>query len=178
MMNLDEARQTVTAFQELLDSTPVEAAQVRVSPDAWTLTEIVGHLVDSASNNHQRFARLSLGNLEDFPGYDAEPWVEAQHYATFDFKTLATLWSSYNALILHLAANIPESARTNAWIREDGPQTLEFLIEDYYSHLRLHTDHYTERRERWRTKWHHLKYERREGIITPPSEGGSGPPRG
>ncbi|MBU1001803.1 MAG: DinB family protein [Proteobacteria bacterium] len=145
MPDTKDAQQTVADFQELLDNTPAEAAHVRVSPDAWTLAEIVGHLLDSASNNHQRFARLRLGDLENFPGYEAESWVAAQGYDACDFQPLATLWASYNALLLHLAATTPESAGKNAWIRTDGPQTLEFLITDYYSHLRLHTDHYNGR---------------------------------
>lgn len=142
MPDIQSAQQAVAAFQELLDTTPAKAAHVRISPDAWTLTEIVGHLVDSANNNHQRFARLRLGDLEAFPGYEAEPWVQTQAYDDFDFGMLGSLWASYNALLLHLAAHTPEAALQNAWLRPDGPQTLEFLIEDYYRHLRLHTDHY------------------------------------
>ncbi|WP_243361850.1 DinB family protein [Fundidesulfovibrio terrae] len=145
MIDLDSARDAVAAFEELLDRTDAEAAHVRVSPDAWTLAEITGHLIDSAANNHQRFARLRLGDLEGFPGYEAQQWVEAQNYDRCDFLILATLWSSYNAFLLHLAENTPEQALGNAWIRPDGPQTLEFLISDYYAHLRLHSDHYAGR---------------------------------
>lgn len=145
MIDLEKARQIVAEFQALLDKTPAEAAHVRVAPEAWTLTEIVGHLIDSASNNHQRFARLRLGDLENFPGYEAEPWVKAQGYDACDFKLLTSLWASYNAYLLHLAANLPEAARQNAWKRPDGPKTLEFLTADYYEHLRLHADHYAKR---------------------------------
>lgn len=145
MIDLDSAREAVAEFEDLLDRTSAEAAHVRVSPDAWTLAEITGHLIDSAANNHQRFARLRLGDLENFPGYEAERWVAAQDYNRCDFLTLATLWSSYNALLLHLAENTPEEVLGNTWIRPDGLQTLEFLISDYYAHLRLHIGHYAGR---------------------------------
>jgi hypothetical protein len=145
MIDLDSARGAVAAFEDLLDRTSAEAAHIRVSPEAWTLAEITGHLIDSAANNHQRFARLQLGNLENFPGYDAEPWVAAQSYNRCDFLTLATLWSSYNALLLHLIENTPEPALANAWIRPSGAQTLEALMADYYEHMRLHTGHYAGR---------------------------------
>lgn len=145
MFDRTEAENAVAAFQALLDKTPPEVAHVRVRPDAWTLTELVGHLVDSASNNHQRFARLRLGDLQSFPGYDAEPWVAAQDYDACDFASLCTLWTAYNKLLLYLAATTPEQALGNAWKTQDGDLTLGFLIPDYYSHLRLHTGHYEER---------------------------------
>ncbi|AGW13937.1 DinB family protein [Megalodesulfovibrio gigas] len=148
MFNIDQARSIVADMQALLDATTPAAATVRVSPDAWTLGEIVGHLIDSASNNHQRFARLRLGHLEGFPGYDAEVWVQAQHYAACDFHTLAALWTHYNALLLHLAATTPPEVLDNRWMRPaaaGGPMTLDALITDYYAHLRLHLEQYAGR---------------------------------
>jgi hypothetical protein len=145
MIDLNTAQDAVAAFQQLLDKTPTRAAAIRISPDAWTLAEIVGHLIDSASNNHQRFARLRLGNLEGFPGYETQPWVAAQHYASSDFKMLANLWTSYNAFLLHLAETTPPWARRNVWITSRASYSLEFLITDYFEHLTTHTDHYAER---------------------------------
>jgi len=145
MIDIESARAVVAAFEDLLDRTDAEAAHVRTFPDAWTLAEITGHLIDSAANNHQRFARLRMGDLEGFPGYDAEPWVAAQDYNSCDFLTLATLWSSYNAFLLHLVETTPPSVLKNAWIRPDGPQTLEHLMADYYVHMRAHLDHYAGR---------------------------------
>lgn len=145
MFTISEARETIQTFQELLDSTPREACHVRISSDAWTLAEIVGHLIDSASNNHQRFTRLSFGDLDSFPGYDAEPWVVQQKYDHLDFEILSQLWSCYNLLLLHLADTTSNDVKRNIWRTPNGPQTLEFLIEDYYKHLRLHIRHYEER---------------------------------
>jgi len=125
-------------------TTPAEAA-VLLGPESWTLGDIVGHLIDSASNNHQPFVRLQFGVLEGFPGYDAEPWVTAQSYAEADWTTLVLLWESYNELLLHVIETIPETALRNTWNTPDGPKTLEFLVTDYYAHMRPHVEHYATR---------------------------------
>ncbi len=145
MINMERARSVVADFQTLLDATPPEAAHVRPEAEAWTLSEIVGHLIDSASNNHQRFVRLRFGDLQGFPAYEPEPWVQAQQYDGCDFAMLKTLWSSYNALLLHLAACTPQQAKPNAWHRVSDSLTLEFIVADYYEHLQLHVEHYARR---------------------------------
>lgn len=145
MVDPESARQSVALFQSLLDKTPESAWHVRVGPDAWTLAEIVGHLIDSASNNHQRFARLRFGDLEGFPGYDAEPWVQAQGYDSCDARQLCALWSAYNGLLLHLAETMPGNVAGNVWRTNGEALSLEFLVNDYYAHLRLHTRQYEER---------------------------------
>lgn len=145
MVDLREAGHAVRNFEELLERTPEKASHRRVSPEAWTLAEIVGHLIDSAANNHQRFVRLRLGNLEGFPGYDTEAWIAAQGYDACDFRRLTALWASYNDLLLHLAATTPAEAAAHVWRSPDGERSLEFLIEDYYDHLRAHAAHYVAR---------------------------------
>jgi len=145
MIDLDKATLAVAGFQALLNRTPPEAVNVRVSSEAWTLSEIVGHLIDSASNNHQRFARLRLGNLDGFPGYEAETWVRAQDHDSCHFTILSQLWSAYNAFLLHLAETIPHTSLQNAWMKPEGPLTLGFLVNDYFSHLNLHAEHYAKR---------------------------------
>jgi len=146
MPDLDKARETVAAFSALLDATAEHAAAVRISPEAWTLGEIVGHMVDSACNNHLRFAWLLLKDLQGFPPYETEAFVAAERYADYDFKSLCALWRSYNAFLLHLLATAPKAALSNAWIRDDGRFTLDFLMDDYYAHMRKHLEHYAARK--------------------------------
>jgi hypothetical protein len=145
MFELKTMRGKVDAFDRLLAATPAEVTHIRPATDDWTLTEIVGHLVDSAANNHQRFARLRLGDLDAFPGYEAETWVKVQEYDGFEFTALAELWRQYNAFLLHLAATTPETAAENVWTSEGKSQTLESLVRGYYEHLALHTEHYARR---------------------------------
>src|SRR5215472_16386475 len=69
-------------------------------PDSWSRAEILGHLIDSAANNHRRFV---IGQLEEnlvFPGYQQNGWVKVQRYSEAPWEELVTLWASYNR---HLA---------------------------------------------------------------------------
>ena len=152
MIDLEKAKADIAAFQALLDATPKEAQHVRVAQDAWTLTEIVGHLVDGTSNNHQRWVRLRQGNLE-FPAYAAEEWITLQKYDACDFSKLACLWSCYNDLLLYLAATTPAQALGNIWPgHPSGPKTLEELIGFHYDHTRMHTEQYAKRLEEIKAK--------------------------
>lgn len=139
------ARGVLDEYKSLLEGTPNEVWNVQIGTDKWTLGEITGHLVDSAVNNHQRFVRLRFGNLESFPGYEAEPWVEAQQYASFDKKTLINLWQCMNELLLRIAFMSPKGALEHCWKTEKGDQTLSFLITDYYEHMKIHIEHYRAR---------------------------------
>jgi hypothetical protein len=108
-------------------------------PNGWTVKEILGHLVDSASNNHQRLARYTPGENFIFPGYEQEECVRRAHYATFDFDSLLALWLNYNRLYLHIVAHIPpEHLNSPVTIGSAPTMTLGALIEDYFVHMQKH----------------------------------------
>ena len=46
-----------------------DVAAWRPAPGRWSAKELVGHLIDSASNNHQRFVRARWQDDLVFPGY-------------------------------------------------------------------------------------------------------------
>lgn len=144
-MDLKKEQDIIDGFDALLLSTDPSLAHVRLTADAWTLTEIVGHLVDSAANNHQRFARLISGNLEQFPPYEAETFVTVQQYDGCDFAKMAKFWRQYNWMLMHIMRAIPATALENMWQRPDGKKSLRTLIEGYFEHIQMHTDHYRER---------------------------------
>lgn len=144
-MDLKKGQDIVDGFDALLQSTDSSLAHVRVASDAWTLTEIVGHLVDSAANNHQRIARLISGNLEQFPPYEAEIFVTVQQYDGCDFAEMTKFWRQYNWMLMHIMRAIPATALENLWQRPDGAKSLRTLIEGYFEHIQMHTDHYRER---------------------------------
>jgi hypothetical protein len=145
VFDLDTFRVAVDRLHELLRQTDAANVGIQLSSDAWSLKEIVGHLIDSASNNHQRFVRLQIGNLEEFPAYEAEQWIRIQQYNRMDWGMLKDLWLHFNTLILALVERIPQKCLTNTWYFGDNPRTLEWLVNDYYRHLRWHTDHYQRR---------------------------------
>lgn len=101
----------------------------------WTRKEFLGHLLDSALNNHQRFVRLQQGDLADFPGYEQEFWVEAGAYRGCDWNELVSLWHLFNRQLAGVIGHIPPGAERNQW---KGHGDLRFLVQDYTAHLLHH----------------------------------------
>jgi hypothetical protein len=146
-LDLPGFRKAVDGFAAALRAADPELSAVKLAADKWSLREIVGHLVDSASNNHQRFVRLRDSPRLQFPGYQGERWVEIQRPNLLPWPTLTALWESYNELLLHLAAEAEARVEclSHVWETPEGPRTLEFLIADYYRHLGDHTEHFRRR---------------------------------
>jgi hypothetical protein len=105
----------------------------------WSRKQVIGHLIDSASNNHQRFVRASLQGSLEFPGYDQDGCVQLQAVQSAPWALLVTLWTNYNLYLAHVIANLPES-QLNALCRigANDPVTLQFLAQDYLTHLLHH----------------------------------------
>jgi hypothetical protein len=145
MFDHEEMAKTVTEFHLEIGSVPVSATGVKPTPESWSLKEIVGHLVDSAANNHQRFVRLQQGDLEGFPGYDNETWIAVQRYNDYGWEPLVALWHLYNQLLLHVIRNIDQRRLENRWTVDGSTATLGFLVEDYYRHMRDHLAQFRQR---------------------------------
>jgi hypothetical protein len=121
-------------------------SEVKLGPDKWSLKEIVGHLIDSASNNHQRFARLQIEKTISLPGYDAEEWVNNSNIQNLDFDFVVGFWKTYNYFLLNLIKGIEPKNMKNIWKTINGEEhTLEFLIDDYFVHMELHLQMFIER---------------------------------
>jgi hypothetical protein len=105
----------------------------------WSRKQVIGHLIDSASNNHQRFVRATLQGSLEFPRYDQDGFVRVQAVQNVPWPLLVSLWTDYNLYLAHVISNLPAS-RLNATCRigEDKPVTLKFLSEDYLTHLLHH----------------------------------------
>ena len=105
----------------------------------WSSRQVMGHLIDSASNNHQRFVRAAQQPSLDFPGYDQEGNVRMQQPQDADWTLLVSLWAAYNRYLAHVIARIPESKLdTQCRIGSHEPMTLGFIAEDYLRHLVHH----------------------------------------
>lgn len=123
---------------QLAAITEVESANVH-APGKWSKKQILGHLIDSAANNHQRFVRAQLSTPLSFPGYAQNDWVAAQQYQSESWSALVRLWTSYNTHLLHVISNIPEEKwKHQCKIGEGEPVTLAFLAEDYVRHAEHH----------------------------------------
>jgi len=105
----------------------------------WSRKQVIGHLIDSASNNHQRFVRAALQGSLAFPGYDQDGCVRVQAVQTAPWSLLVSLWTDYNLYLAHVIAHLPaDKLAAQCRIGDGEPVTLKFLAEDYLTHLLHH----------------------------------------
>jgi hypothetical protein len=134
-----DLQQTIDAGAPKLRAISDAAATTPLAPGKWSRKEIVGHLIDSASNNHQRFVRAQEGASLSFPPYEQNHWSASQHCNERPWSALVDLWHAYNAHLAHVIAHIPDAKLAVPCVIESGtPVTLEFLVTDYVVHLRHH----------------------------------------
>lgn len=147
---IEDFRRTVEeASTRLLSISEEESESARAS-GKWSPKEIIGHLIDSASNNHQRFVRTQFRDDLAFLGYEQEAWVNVQHYRSEPWPQLVALWKNFNLHLAHLMQYVPEDVLKKprvkhnlyeiAWqtVSKDEPVTLEYLMLDYIGHLKNH----------------------------------------
>src|SRR6185295_18258862 len=144
---LNDFQQTIRNATTRLHAISAEQSCEPVA-DGWSRKETLGHLVDSATNNHHRFVRAQFTDDLEFSGYEQDGWVSAQKYRNESWPDLIQLWSSYNLHLLHLVSVIPADILTKSrakhtldqiafnLVPQDEPATLEYLIRDYVDHLR------------------------------------------
>ena len=149
---LNDFRETIVQATGQLKALPEDRVYHRSSPGEWAPIEILGHLIDSAANNHQRFVRAQFTDDLVFPGYEQEQWVNSQKYREASWSDVVQLWSAYNLHLVHVASMIPEEVLTKPrsphtldviafkLMDSNEPATLEYLIRDYLVHLRHHLD--------------------------------------
>ena len=114
-------------------------ASLKTQPGVWSIKEIVGHLIDSAANNHQRFVRAPQLAILEFPGYEQDRWVAVQGYQQRPWLELVDFWVRYNHQLAETIRRVPEaSLEVTCRIGAGEPVTLGFLIQDYVAHLRHH----------------------------------------
>lgn len=110
----------------------------RKSPEKWTRKEILGHLIDSATNNHQRFVRAQCKDKTPI-SYMGDVWVNIQDYNSASVSTLIELWTSYNLHLAHVISKIPSDKNKELFSADaDKPVTLEWLVKDYFKHIEHH----------------------------------------
>jgi hypothetical protein len=147
---LEDFKQTIDSASERLRQITESQSEQPRAEEHWSAKQIVGHLIDSATNNHARFV---LGQIKDdlvFPGYDQNSWVQIQHYQQASWPQLVDLWRAYNLHLLHVMAHTPadkmnssctqHSLQTIAFktVSKSEPVTLEYLMKDYVVHLKHH----------------------------------------
>lgn len=133
--------ETLDHVLPLLQKLTEEAVSQRPAPGKWSKKEIIGHLIDSACNNQQKFVRMMLieGGHLDFVGYQQDDWVAVQAYQSASWPELIALWAAYNRQLAHLIRHIPADKHgSTISIEGSKPFRLDFIVPDYVEHLRHH----------------------------------------
>ena len=139
----------VEILKQLVDTEPSKLAElseataaVRPSPEKWSPKQELGHLLDSAANNHQRIVRTLFENQPAMPGYEQQRWVQVHRYQQRDWRELIDTWAALNRQLIVVAA----WANDSDWMRTctiagGEPMTLKFVFEDYVAHMSHHLAH-------------------------------------
>ena len=147
---LNDFDHTIISAEERLAALTHLQSETPRAPGKWSPKEIIGHLIDSASNNHQRFIRAQFKDDLMFDGYQQDEWVRVQKYQLEEWGALIGLWAAYNRHLLYVVSHIPESilkkdrVHHNLHLRAfkpvppNIPVSLEFFIIDYVDHLKHH----------------------------------------
>jgi hypothetical protein len=134
----DLSRTLEAALPKLRALSATRAAEP-LAPGKWSSQQVIGHLVDSAANNHQRFVRAMQAPALIFPEYLQDEWVGSQRYEARAWEDVVLLWHAYNRHLAHVIEHIPEQMRdVPITIGEHDPVTLGFLAHDYVVHMRHH----------------------------------------
>ena len=149
---VEDLRHAIEKSTPALEKMGDEATRRRPGPAKWSPREIIGHLIDSASNNHQRFVRAQFQDDLVFPGYAQDAWVSVQKYQDAPWSELLALWRSFNLHLARVMESVPEGQRLRprtrhnlhelAWIPVplNAPTTLDYFMADYVAHLKHHLD--------------------------------------
>jgi hypothetical protein len=142
MQNLDRLRRLCDVLPDRLRALePIEAGR-KTSPTAWSHKQELGHLLDSAANNHQRMVRAQLEDAPAMPSYDGEQWVTLHRYQERDWTSLVNSWTILNRQLLAAAEAASDTAAARVLtIGDSAPLTLQFVFDDYLDHMLGHLHH-------------------------------------
>ena len=140
---------TLATFEEFILLTEAQA-YTKPAPDKWSPKEIIGHLIDSATNNHGRFVRAQDTDELIGQGYRQDEWVSAQNYQAANWQDLLILWRQLNLHLAFVMSQTPDDIRYKERLQhnlheiafykveETTPTTLDYFMQDYVVHLKHH----------------------------------------
>lgn len=134
-----EFRAELNRLEAALLALPPAFADIPWRAGGWTRKQIVGHLLDSAANNRQRFVRAAIDGQYAGPKYAQEAWVAAHGYGDQTWETLLGWWQAEHEILMAAVDRIPkERLEASCVVGDDPPVTLRFLITDYLRHQKWH----------------------------------------
>ena len=145
-----ELNRLINDWEARLIALPNHIVSDRKNKQHRTVKQILGHLVDSASNNTHRIIHLQYQQSPlQYPNYatngNNDRWIAIQNYQDEDWTALVNLWKYSNQHIIHVINNVDTSKLGNTWQNaENSYVSLKDIIMDYYRHLKLHLDEINE----------------------------------
>lgn len=131
----------IDTWEPKLTDLPIDIITYKRNKQNRTIKQILGHLIDSAANNHQRMIRLQYNEKLDFPDYqqDNDLWISLQDYQNADWNTTIKMWKYYNLHMIQVIKSVDQTKLDNSWQNfEDNMVTLRQMIEGYLGHIELH----------------------------------------
>ncbi len=137
----DRIEELINIWEVKLLQLPQDVRTERRNSQNRTIKQILGHMIDSASNNHQRIVRLQYNKTLDFPDYrqDNDMWISIQNHQQEDWSKMINMWKYFNLHLGHIFLNIDPTRLSNVWKDFEGTSvTLGEMIEGYLVHFELH----------------------------------------
>ena len=135
----DELIRVVDQAAEALSILSETEADKSYRDGGWSRKQLIGHLIDSASNNHQRFVRAQQVSFLEFPKYEQESWVSLQNYKQAPWPELVDFWRLYNHHLARVIRTVsPDKLQVGCKVGPSEPMNLGDLIKDYLRHVKHH----------------------------------------
>ena len=134
----DRLKEILLAIPAKLNAITEVDAAIKPAANKWSKKEILGHLIDSASNNHQRFVRLQIEDHVKLPKYRQNEWVAVQHWQEKEWSAIIALWQLYNEHIAYIFKHVDETKLQHIVTLGETDFTLQFIIDDYVDHMEHH----------------------------------------
>jgi nitroreductase len=138
---IDNMRSLIAVVPGRLRAITGEQAAEKRAADSWSHKEELGHLIDSAANNHQRITRGQMEGGLIMPGYDGDRWVTLHGYQNRDWWELVEVWREGNKQLLSAAESAPDASWSNSLTVDGDEQTVGFVMADYVRHMTEHLRH-------------------------------------
>ncbi len=136
-----ELQNIIELYSPLLLQVSEEQSKIPVAEGKWSRKQILGHLIDSATNNHHRFIRAQLRNHIELPGYTQNDWIRLNAYEKKSWSDVVPFWKVYNEHLVLILSQIPDEVLHNTISLDGKPaMTLQFVAEDYVRHLKHHLE--------------------------------------